>query len=148
MYSLLAGSPIRSCPGYVVFATGDYAVDALVLVALESSPLVAVGAFTCATIVDAELSTPVETNTTLTKYQFRLRFTTAERYRCDAFNASFETNANIPSDVRAAIRTGLEDYKASQEISLLDPGVHAMLALYEQLGLLDAPGRAAEIGRI
>lgn len=147
MYNLPAGFPIASCPGYVVFASGNYAEDDLVTVALASAPNKAVGAFLCATIVGVDSTSGSASTTTITKYQFRQRFTAAERYRCDAFNASVETNPNITDELRAAVRSGIEDYKASQEISLLDPGVYAMLALYEYLGLLDAPGRAAEIGR-
>ncbi len=135
-------------PGYVILTSGSYAEDALVPVALEGAPLDPAGAFLCADIVGVSLPDAVAAQTTLTKYQFRKRFTDAEKYRCDAFNATFESNPNLTDEAKAAIRSGLEDYRASQEISLLEPGVHAMLLMYEQLGLLDAPGRAQQIGAI
>lgn len=79
----------------------------------------------------------------LTKYQFRLRFTEQERAACDAFNAGFETHQALSDAQKAAIRTGLEDFRAAQAI---DPVLAApMLQMYEALGLIGA-GRAAEIG--
>ena len=80
----------------------------------------------------------------LTKYEFRKRFTTEERERIDAFNASFEANPSIPDQYKAKLRTGLKDYEASTGVELLDPATIAMVRLYETLGLLDA-GRADQV---
>lgn len=79
----------------------------------------------------------------LTKYEFRQRFTPAERAACDAFNAGFEAHPALSAEQKSDIRTGLEDFRAVSEV---DPVLAMpMLAMYEALGLL-APGRAAEIG--
>ena len=80
----------------------------------------------------------------LTKYEFRKRFTTEERERIDAFNASFEANPSIPDQYKAKLRTGLKDYEASTGVELLDPATIAMVRFYETLGLLDA-GRADQV---
>lgn len=79
----------------------------------------------------------------LSKYQFRLRFTQAERLACDAFNAGFEAHPGLSEGQRAAIRTGLADFNAATSVQpqLALP----ILQLYEALGLI-GPGRAAEIG--
>jgi hypothetical protein len=151
LYTLTAGDPIASCPGYVVHTGGDYALDQFVPVAMAASPDTEAGAFLCATVVGVDLPSEgvvVEVVPfVMSKRAFRLRFTYAERLRCDAFNASFETNPDLPVELKAAIRTGLADYAAAQDINLADPATQQMLGLYEQLGLL-AQGRASEIGAL
>lgn len=147
-YTLIAGSKFETIPGYVIAETGVYEEADLVPVATEDNPTVPVGSFLCSNIM-LEYSIPEESATTvLTKYSFRNRFTNSEKYRCDAFNVSFETNSNISEELKSVIRSGLKDFEASEEIDLLNPDIHRMLQLYEVLGLLDAPGRALEIGAI
>jgi len=80
----------------------------------------------------------------LTKYEFRKRFTAAERYAIDAFNASFESNGALTEEQKAAIRTSQEDYKAAQAVALSDAATIAGVQMYESIGLI-AAGRAAEI---
>lgn len=80
----------------------------------------------------------------LTKYQFRQRFTYAERLAVDAFNAGFEGNAGLTAEQKAAIRTNLNDFAASGAVYLDNPATAAGVQLYETLGLI-AAGRAAEI---
>lgn len=80
----------------------------------------------------------------LTKFQFRQRFTYAERVAVDAFNAGFESHAGLTAEQKAAIRTNLADFNASGAVFLSNPATVAGVQLYEALGLI-APGRAAEI---
>ena len=80
----------------------------------------------------------------LTKFQFRQRFTYAERVAVDAFNAGFEAHAVLTAEQKAAIRTNLADFNASGAVFLTNPSTVAGVQLYESLGLI-APGRAAGI---
>ena len=79
-----------------------------------------------------------------TKYQFRQRFTALERMTIDAFNGSFETNAGLTSEQKAAIRTSLKDFETSGAVYRDNPSTVSGVQMYEVLGLI-APGRAAEI---
>lgn len=80
----------------------------------------------------------------LTKYQFRQRFTSAERMAIDGFNSTFETNGALTTEQKASIRTALEDLAASQAVYLTNASTIAGVQMYEALGLI-AVGRAAEI---
>lgn len=149
LYTLTAGDQIATCPGYVVHTGGDYALDQFVPVAMAASPDVEAGAFLCATVVGVDLPSegavvdvaPV----TISKIAFRRRFTDAERPAIDEFNATFESNPALTPEMVKAIRSGLEDYKATDEVTINDPSVGKMLGLYVLLGLL-TPERAAVIG--
>lgn len=147
-YSITAGSKFETIPGYVIVQTGIYKSNELVPVALETAPLEAIGSFLCADILGINTEQPNNSNTILTKYQFRNRFTSQEKYRCDTFNASFENNLNLSDELKVIIRSALKDFEVCEEIDLTNSDIHKMLNLYEQLGLLDAPGRALEIGAI
>lgn len=92
---------------------------------------------------EAAAAAAAEFRIPLTKYEFRQRFAPAERAACDAFNAGFEAHPALSAEQKAAIRTGLEDFRAA---SAVDPVLAMpMLQMYEALGLI-APGRASEIG--
>lgn len=81
----------------------------------------------------------------LTKLQFRELFTTAERMGVDALHATFESHPSLTAEQKAAIRTGLEDYRMAQNLRRpFDARVQQMLGLYQALGLLTAE-RVAEI---
>lgn len=81
----------------------------------------------------------------LTKLQFRELFTTTERMGIDALHASFESREDISAEHKAAIRTGLEDYRMAQNMKRpFDERVQNMLGLYQAFGLLTAE-RVAEI---
>ena len=80
----------------------------------------------------------------LTKFEFRQLFAPTERAAIDAFNAGFEASGALSAEQKAAIRTNLEDYKASGAVYLNNPATIAGVQLYESLGLI-AAGRAAEI---
>ena len=81
----------------------------------------------------------------LTKLQFRELFTSGERMGIDALNAGFEAHPALTTEQKAAIRTGLEDYRMAENIRRpFDARVQQMLGMYVALGLLTAD-RAAEI---
>lgn len=81
----------------------------------------------------------------LTKLQFRKLFTQAERESIDALHAGFESLAYLTDEQKAAMRTGLEDYRTAENIAKpFEPGVFAMVGMYQALGLL-TPERAAEV---
>lgn len=80
----------------------------------------------------------------LGKYEFRQRFTQAEKEACDAFNLSFESNGMLTANQKSAIRSGLADFTAADSVHLSNPSVYALLSLYEAIGLIGA-GRAAQI---
>jgi len=93
---------------------------------------------------DAANGIAAEGSAPLTKYQFRQLFTYPERIAIDAFNLSFESNAQLTAEQKAAIRTNLADFAASSAVHLSNPQTMAGVQMYEALGLI-APGRAAEI---
>lgn len=81
----------------------------------------------------------------LTKLQFKRLFTQAEMMQIDAFNASFEANNLLTTEQKAAIRTGLENYRLAVDIPRpFDADVESMLDLYVALGLLTT-SRKSEI---
>lgn len=81
----------------------------------------------------------------LTKLEFKRLFTQLEMMAIDAFNAGFENNNLLTTEQKAAIRTGLENYRLAVDIPRpFDADVQAMLGLYVALGLLTAE-RLAEI---
>lgn len=78
----------------------------------------------------------------LTKLKFRELFTPGERTAIDAFNAGFESHPALTAGQKADIRTGLEDFRAAQNIARpFLPPVLAMLGLYVSLGLLTTERR-------
>jgi len=80
----------------------------------------------------------------VSKREWRLLFTDAERPLIDKFNATFETSPYLNEAQRDSIRSGLEDYKAASVVNKDDPATAAVLGLYVALGIL-APHRSAEI---
>jgi hypothetical protein len=74
---------------------------------------------------------PVPPQRVITKYQFRMRFTFAER---EGIDTSTDTNIIVLRN----------DFNAAEEIDLDNPEVSAALDYFELQGLI-APGRAAEI---
>lgn len=80
----------------------------------------------------------------LTKLQFRRLFTTAEQKAIDRFNVQFEAHPALTVDQKDDIRTGLENYRAAESVSLADSATIQAVQTYEALGLI-APGRAAVI---
>ena len=93
-------------------------------------------------VIDAPVVTPLPRE--MTKREWRLQFTDAERPPIDRFNAQFESNALLTEPQRDAVRSGLEDYKAATVINKDDPATAQMLGLYVALGML-AANRPAEI---
>lgn len=84
-------------------------------------------------------------NLPLTKYQFRQRFTFAERVVIDQFNSgAYLTSEILTAEQKAGMTTMLEDYRAASEVRLSDPATIAAVQMYEGLGLI-APGRAVEV---
>lgn len=72
----------------------------------------------------------------LTKYQFRQLFG-AKQVAVDAFNATYESNAQLSDQQKALIRTGLKNFEASTAVVRpFVADVIGMLALYVALGLL------------
>lgn len=60
-----------------------------------------------------------------------------EQQAIDAFNATYTTNPALTSDQINAIRSGLENFRAAQNITRpFDSRVQAMLGLYVSLGLM------------
>jgi hypothetical protein len=80
----------------------------------------------------------------LSKREWRLLFTDAERPPIDRFNAKFETDPLLTEEQRDDVRSGLEDYKAATVVNKDDPATAKVLGLYVMLGLL-AANRPAEI---
>ena len=81
---------------------------------------------------------------TLTKLEFRRRFTPDEQEGIDEFNATFEGNPDLTAAQKRKVRTGLKNFDASTSIAKSDPDIPLLLDLYTFVGLI-APGRAAEI---
>jgi hypothetical protein len=72
----------------------------------------------------------------LTKYQFRQLFG-AKQVAVDAFNATYESNAQLSEQQKALIRTGLKNFEASTAVVRpFVADVLGMLALYVALGIL------------
>lgn len=94
-------------------------------------------------VVEVQPTAP-EASKVDSKITFRRRFTDEERLLIDEFNATFETLPNLTAEQKRDIRSGLEDYKATDEVNRADPSTSKMLGLYTALGLI-APGRAEEI---
>ena len=80
----------------------------------------------------------------LTKLQFRRLFSGAEQKAIDRFNVQFESRADLTDDQKDEIRSGLENFKAAQDVNLSDPATALAVQTYEALGLINA-GRAAVI---
>lgn len=72
----------------------------------------------------------------LSKLEFRNLFGPAKP-AIDAFNAGFEASPLLTAEQKAAIRSGLEDFKEAKYIERpFRPDVLQLLGLYEALGLL------------
>lgn len=72
----------------------------------------------------------------LSKLEFRNLFGSA-KVAIDAFNAGFEGSPLLTAEQKAAIRSGLEDFKEAKYIERpFRPDVLQLLGLYEALGLL------------
>lgn len=84
------------------------------------------------------------TDRLLDKIDFRRLFTPTEQKAIDRFNATFETHPALTDEQKDDVRTGLENYKATNRVGLDDPDTAAVLGLYTALGILSA-GRAQEI---
>ena len=76
----------------------------------------------------------------LTKYQFRKLFTLEERIAID----NFQTNPNLPQQVKDALNTIMTDLTVSGSVELFNPDVSSGVHFLEQVGLL-AAGRADQI---
>lgn len=75
----------------------------------------------------------------MSKLEFRELFTPLERYALDAFEATFETNPDIPSDTKAVIRTGYKDFANATDIAKpFDSRVGSMLNLFVSIGVLSS----------
>jgi hypothetical protein len=74
----------------------------------------------------------------LSKIEFRRLFPDATRHYVDEFNATFESHPALTTDQKRSIRSGLEDYKATNEVNLDDPSTAMMVGLYQMLGILTA----------
>lgn len=74
----------------------------------------------------------------LSKLEFRNLFGAAKP-AIDAFNAGFEQNQMLTAEQKAAIRSGLEDFKEAKYIERpFRPDVLTLIGLYQALGLLTA----------
>lgn len=72
----------------------------------------------------------------LSKLEFRNLFGAAKP-DIDAFNAGFEQNQMLTAEQKAAIRSGLEDFKEAKYIERpFRPDVLQLIGLYESIGLL------------
>lgn len=81
----------------------------------------------------------------LSKLQFRELFTPAERMAADELNATFEQSETLTAEQKAALRTGLEDYRMAAYIRRpFDARIQSMLTMYAALGIL-TPERAEQI---
>lgn len=83
-------------------------------------------------------------NRTMTKLEFRRRFTPIEQELVDEFNATFENIERLSSGQKRKVRTGLKNFDAALIVSLDDPDIPILLGLYTLLGLL-AESRSDEI---
>lgn len=72
----------------------------------------------------------------LSKIEFRRLFTDASRPLVDEFNATFESHPLLTADQKRDIRSGLEDYRATDTINLDDMSTQKMIGLYTLLGLI------------
>lgn len=94
---------------------------------------------------DAALAQVSGTQLPMTKLAFRGLFTESEKQAIDALNAGFESHPTLTAAQKAAIRTGLEDYKMAENIALpFDARVQNMVGLYAALGLITSE-RMAEV---
>lgn len=74
----------------------------------------------------------------LSKLEFRNLFGAAKP-AVDAFNAGFEASPLLTAAQKAAIRSGLEDFKEARYIERpFRPDVLALIGLYQSIGILSA----------
>lgn len=73
---------------------------------------------------------------TLSKIEFRRLFPDAVRPFVDEFNAMFESHPLLTDDQKRDIRSGMEDYKATDTVNLDDISTQKMIGLYTLLGLI------------
>ena len=85
-----------------------------------------------------------------TKAEFRALLTLPEQLIIDNFNVA-EFSAEVPAIQaltvmqRAHVRTGIETYNGVTGVLLSDPRTERFVSMLAGFGLLDGPGRAAEI---
>ena len=85
-----------------------------------------------------------------TKAEFRALLTLPEQLIIDNFNVA-EFAAEVPAIQaltvmeRAHVRTGIETYNGVTGVLLSDPRTERFVSMLASFGLLDGPGRAAEI---
>jgi hypothetical protein len=74
----------------------------------------------------------------LSKLEFRNLFG-ASKPAVDAFNAGFESSPLLSAAQKAAIRSGLEDFREAKYIERpFRPDVLALIGLYQSIGILSA----------
>ena len=117
----------------------DETIDPAAVMAARSDRLNAeIAAKDSALLIAANGSAP------LTKLQFRRLFSEEEQKAIDRFNANFETHPMLTDDQKDSVRTGLENYKAAESVSLVDMATIRAVQTYEALGLINA-GRSSVI---
>lgn len=72
----------------------------------------------------------------LSKIEFRRLFPADKRPYVDEFNATFEAHPALTADQKRDIRSGLEDYRATDAVNLDDIDTQKMIGLYVMLGIL------------
>jgi hypothetical protein len=72
----------------------------------------------------------------LSKIEFRRLFPDAVRPFVDEFNATFESHPLLTDEQKRDIRSGMEDYKATDTVNLDDISTQKMIGLYTLLGLI------------
>lgn len=87
-------------------------------------------------VVNQPLPSVYEGRRVLSKIEFRRLFPDLKRPYVDEFNATFENNAILNNDQKRSIRSGLEDYKATDTVNLDDASTIGMVNLYAQIGLI------------
>lgn len=81
----------------------------------------------------------------LNKYEFRQLFTATEQDAIDEFNeGGYATHPALTTEQKAFIKRELINYSVTPFIRLDNPGVIAMLNMFEAIGLI-ADGRSAEV---
>lgn len=78
-----------------------------------------------------------ETKLPLTHYEFRKLFPSEAKGLIDEFNTNFSSHPGLTDQQKRDIRSGLEDFKASQYIKRpFEPTVILMLNIYKMLGFI------------
>jgi hypothetical protein len=72
----------------------------------------------------------------LSKIEFRRLFPGTKVALVDEFNALFESNPLLTDEQKRDIRSGIEDYRATDTVNLDDVSTQKMIGLYTLLGLI------------